>query len=746
MTLFIRFFRPRSWRSLSVWMPLIVVGFISCVGLSLAMGFRSGILAQHDAATLRDGGDRLAPKIRMPGGPPLRSSRTIATGYGPLVFTVFWGDAGHRLGLPGIPNVGPSGTVLASPAVLDQSKDDWTGEIGALLGDRQTRSLPREALAHPREMVIVEFIDMVPLEIASKSNFQPIRAGESWAPETGFVVMGLLILVLPSVALARAASAVHLNTRARRNGLLRVLGTPPRQLAVIIATDMTIPMLLGALVGSAVYAGVMSSLRSFTLAGNSYWASDLLLPVELALALPLVVVLVGLMSIARTVLRTGRDPVGTMRRTRRRRVSPFSYVATAATLAGPAAVFMSADVDFALSVWLIVAGLFLSVVGHEALSRIVIASTGRVIANGTRAQVAGSRLSRSGAEALLGVSATSVAVLLIVFAAYANIDNLPSPTGDFDVFARFPDLTSPEPAVREVAGYDGVTRVVPIGRVSVSINEHEGRVYTMTCDDARGSIEIEGPCKIGNIYPVRRLLDADTVAVRPRRLFSDMGEATPQPATDTPITGTYPVGGRAIASWLPATSNIQAVLITDEKPVPQETILLITTDGAPESLRRVMEGLRNRPEESSILTHAALTSPVTEATLVLFPYLFMMATASAGTASVAVLFAVLLLFRQRQAEFRMLRALGATRVLLAFDLVLLFAVPLTLSFGLAVASGAALATSYNTAFGVPASEINLQAVFVLAVVLATGFAATVLVAGRAVRIPPLVTDPDAAAG
>lgn len=112
-----------------------------------------------------------------------------------------------------------------------------------------------------------------------------------------------------------------------------------------------------------------------------------------------------------------------------------------------------------------------------------------------------------------------------------------------------------------------------------------------------------------------------------------------------------------------------------------------------------------------------------------------------------MLYAFTLLFRQRQAEFRMLRCQGATRRLLAVDLVLLcFFVPLILTFGLAVASGVVLANSYNTAYGVPAPKFDSQAVSVLAFVLASGVAATVLVAGRAIRIPPLVAASDAVAG
>ena len=116
MTLFLRFIRPRSWRSLSVWIPLIAVGLITCVGLSLAMGFRSGLLAQHETATMRDGPKSFSPKTRVAGEPPLRSAMPIATGYGSLTITVYWGEEGQRLGLPGIPEVGASGTACVPPS------------------------------------------------------------------------------------------------------------------------------------------------------------------------------------------------------------------------------------------------------------------------------------------------------------------------------------------------------------------------------------------------------------------------------------------------------------------------------------------------------------------------------------------------------------------------------------------------------------------------------------------------------
>ncbi len=744
MRLFFRLLWPRSLRSLYAWTPLIAVGIISCVGLSLALGFRSGALAQHDIATLRGGGSAFAPMTRTAGEPPLRSTWPVATGYGPLVVTVFWGEERQQLDLPGIPNVEASGTVLASPAVLAQRDDDWTGEIGGWLSDRPVRTLPGEALAHPREMVIVEFTDTVSPEIASRARFQPIRDVEGYEPETGFVIMGLLILALPSIALARAGAAVHLNARSRRYGLLRVLGAPPRQLAAIIASDMAIPMLVGALAGSVAYAAVMSSLDSFTVAGNSYWASDLVLPVTLALVLPLVVVLVGLVSVVRMILRAGRDPVGTLRR-ESKRPSYLTYISAAGIVAGPAAVFMSPDADYNLAPWLLIGGMLLSVVGLEGLSRIAVAALGKLLVEQTRAQVAGSRMSRSGAEALLGVSATSVAVLLIVFFSYANILNLPPSTGDFDVLAELPNLESSGPIVRAMSDIEGVTRVVAVGRILVESDQEIGQLYTMTCDDARGSVVLDAPCTAGSIYLGQGLPDIDTVTL----VAADLLPGSNSSPTDESVPGAYPVGGRVDASWI-TVQRSDVVLMVDQPPIPHHTLLLVTTDGSPGSLRRVMEDLRGRPEESFPFTRAALEAgflvpgDTNSIRLVLLPYLFVMATTAAVMAAVALLYAVLLLFRQRQAEFRMLRSQGATRMLLAVDLSVLFAAPLTLAFGLAVASGAALAASYNTAYGVPVPQLNPQAVSVLAFVLAIGLAATALVAGRAIRVPPLVTDPDAA--
>ena len=168
--------------------------------------------------------------------------------------------------------------------------------------------LPDAALTHPRELVIVEFVATVPESVAS--SFYPILPGRvKWPDDTSFVILGIVILVLPSVALARAGAAVHVAARSRRYGLLRVLGASPRQMAFMVAADMAFPLLAGALLGFDRLRCLHVDVGLVYTAGASYWTRDLLLPVAYAAGLPLAVVFVGLVSTARIAYRAGRDPL-----------------------------------------------------------------------------------------------------------------------------------------------------------------------------------------------------------------------------------------------------------------------------------------------------------------------------------------------------------------------------------------------------------------------------------------------------
>ena len=237
-------------------------------------------------------------------------------------------------------------------------------------------------------------------------------------------------------------------------------------------------------------------------------------------------------------------------------------------------------------------------------------------------------------------------------------------------------------------------------------------VHTITCEDVPGSLELDAPCVNGSIYfreeseAASVTVDADLEVVSGYRTVDRGDGSTVELAVRVPdpeetVSGTHAVGGTVTASWIPGEED-DAVLIVDEHPASaQFGYVLVTTDGDRDSMRRVIQGLRNTDEVLFITTRPALTSGITRDTLVANPYLTVMATAAAGLGTVALLYAVLLLFRQRQAEFRILRCQGATRMLLAADLGLLFAGPLVLAFGLAVAAGIGLAVTLNTAYDLP---------------------------------------------
>ena len=148
MTLFFKLLWPRSRRSLYAWAPLITVGAISCAALSLALGIGFGYQAQQETAMLRDGSRSLPPRTAAIEG-PLRSTRLEQTIYGPMIVTVFAGQEGQPLDLPAISQIESSGTVMASPAVIAQLQDDWTGELSAWLGGRTPQALPGRRACPP---------------------------------------------------------------------------------------------------------------------------------------------------------------------------------------------------------------------------------------------------------------------------------------------------------------------------------------------------------------------------------------------------------------------------------------------------------------------------------------------------------------------------------------------------------------------------------------------------------------------
>ena len=609
-------------------------------------------------------------------------------------------------------------------------------------------------------MVIVEFVDMAPP--GAESSFYPVTPGKGYFNDSSFVIMGIIVLALPSVVLARAGAAMHLDIRSRRYGLLRTLGTPPRQMAAIIAADMAVPLLSR----RAAWARLPTPQpcrpwMSFTLAGTSYWTRDLLAPHGVRGSYS-----AGYHSRGPGQHRSDCPP-------RRPRppsaccdgiavgaVSYLTYLSLAGLPAAAAAVLASGEVaesNFTLSVWLIMSGMLFGVVGllgadpddghpcgHSSIRPdagagcgIQDVSFGRRCAAGRVRDRGCSLLDRI--HHLLDVRPPDAGCRYVRRCGPAGQLRQASPTG-----------------CGAVALYEGVTRVVYSSRVRARVDGERIWVHTITCEDVPGSVELDAPCVNGSIYfqqPSEASsvgVDADLEVISGYRTVDRGDGSTVELAVRVPdpeetVSGTHAVGGTVTASWIPGEED-DAVLIVDEHPASaQFGYVLVTTDGDRDSMRRVIQGLRNTDEVLFITTRPALTSGITRDTLVANPYLTVMATAAAGLGTVALLYAVLLLFRQRQAEFRILRCQGATRMLLAADLGLLFAGPLVLAFGLAVAAGIGLAVTLNTAYDLPTQFGTARVYPSWRRCSRLAWPPPSSWRSWATRMPPLVTDPDAAA-
>lgn len=701
----------------------MAVGLVATLGVLLAYGFRAALIEQARFKVARDGQAGLEAVEQDPswGDKPLRSSEIVTTAYGPLTRTTFAGRPGTGLKIPGVAKIGGANTVLASPAVLDQLDDDWTGELRALIGPRVAKALSPAALASPGELVLLEFVAHPPSEEAT--GFRPIEGrGQPEPVDPSLVIVGLAVLLCPSLALAGSGGRLHLSHRAERYGLLRTLGMTGRRMVLLILIEMALPLVLGAIGGSLVLRVMVRAVPSIRFAGGSYWTSDLLPDGGTTLGAVFAVVALSLLAAGGIVRAASRDPFAVFRHPRRARRGWLALGMPAAVILVVAASRSDSD----LSLWLLPLGLFMAVVGLIGLTRVVVSLVGGAVLRTRLGQVAGSRMLRSTAETTLGTVAAAVAILLAIFGLSANFNPPPPLVGDFDVVADVPNVGSAPALIAELKGMPGIEGVYDVGRVVGRLNGEEMSLFTASCPELKATARLSSECTDGTMFVGR-----DVKARRTGRV-----EAA-SPDFPVGIEGSYTIAGTVEAVWL---STKEAVVAVDRGT--EHTQLLIQTNGSTESLRTLFVGLRNRPEVASVATREALASGLDSDALVAEPYLAMMVGMGGGVAAVALALAALLLLRQQHREFGVIRCLGSTAMRLSVDLAALFLVPLLIALGLAIGLGFGMAAVYNVSSGVAFRETSALGP-ILGSVAASGVLALLWIIRMASQLEMTVPDPDA---
>lgn len=715
--------RPRTATQGRWWLPLVAVGLVAALGVSLAFGFKAALVEQARFKLVRDGQVGLEPARRDPswGGRPLRASEVVPTAYGPLTRTTFVGSPGTPLPIPGVTKVGEVGTVLASPALLRQLRDDWTGELGAFIGPLDVKELPSAALAAPEELVLVEFLAAAGNEDAT--GFRPVEGGGQPEPvDSSLVIIGLAVLLFPSLALAVAGGRLHLSHRAVRYGLVRTLGMTRRKMVALILIEMAFPLAFGAIAGILALRAIVRAVPSIRSGGASYWTSDLLLDGRSTAVTVLAVVAFGVLASRGIVRAASKDPFAVFRHPRR---GTRRWLALGAPL-GLLLMVTASRAATDLSLWLLPLGLLTAVAGLVGSTRVLVSIAGRGLLGTRLSQVAGSRMLRSPAEATLGTAAAAVAILLVTFGLSANFTPRPPLVGEFDVVVDLPDVQSGAGFAVDVKAIPGVEDVFDIGRIVIRMNGKEMSLYTASCSELTATARLSATCADGVMFVGKDVEKRGASQIEPE-----------SPGAKSGVEGSYEVAGTVEAVWMSAR---EAVLASDLQT--RHTQLLIETDGSTESLRALFVGLRDHPEVASVMTREALASGLDINALVAEPYLAMMVGIGGAVAAVALALAALLLLRQQSREFGVLRCLGSTGLRLAVDLATLFLVPLVIALALAMGLGFGMAAVYNVTSGVAFREATALGPVIGSVAL-SGALASLWVIRTASQIGVTVPDPDA---
>lgn len=730
---------PRTRESWLDFLLLLMAGTVAGLGVAFALGAGSSVVVGQELTFARDGPRGLEPPQATQEG-PLRWTRQVNTVHGSLTLITLVGDPDESIGLPGVPKILSPGTVQVSPAVARLLADDWSGELSAYVGEREPELLRRAALALPDELLIVLHLAAVPP--SADGTFYPVKA--SGYPMVrngdaiGLVIVGLCVLLLPSLALGKAGVTVHLSRRRARYALLRRLGMPPNQLRNIITADIGVPWFGGIVAALGGFSAVAQIDVPFRLVGVSYWLSDMRLSVTTVLAIGTAAAFALLIISKRIIAVISRDPfanTASLRPAREFRGGPI------AVLAAPVVAFWALHSAHApaVSQLMVAAALLLAVLGLASSARFGTKVVGRFLYQRRWTPYAGARMLRSPRSVLAGTAGASVAILSIAFVVQTNFSRSAASTGGFTALIELFNVDNNAEAQAAAVGITalrGVTNVDEVSRAFKLVNNRETLVYGAACEQLNRIAAFPDGCETGMAY----------VADSPHldRLIIELPDAYGfhNRARAGAIEGAYPVAGRVSASWVEQGDVVVSSLQADADPASLP-LLFVRTDGSQQGLRSVLVEARAIPGVSSIITRAAMGVDTSWESRVLEPFLRLMAVAAGTVAAVALMYSMFALFRQQGDQFAMMRAIGQTKRGLAVDLGVLFAAPLAVATALALGVGTLLALACNLALDADLRILGDS----WSIVVALGLM-VILIAGlvliRAMKVEPLVRDPDAA--
>ncbi|GAB3139932.1 ABC transporter permease [Amycolatopsis stemonae] len=205
----------------------------------------------------------------------------------------------------GVPQLPGPGETVVSPALGRLLQGHPADQLGDRFG-KPVGALGEDGLRFPEQLVALvgHAPDAMPVRADPIAGFPSGKA----SPDGLLMLLswvGIIVLLVPSLVLVASSARLTAARRERRLAALRLAGATPGQVTNMVAAETTLSAGLGAALGLLI-SPALHGLASFVpWAGGTWLASDFTLPIGLtvfiALAIPVLVVLAGVLGLRRVL-------------------------------------------------------------------------------------------------------------------------------------------------------------------------------------------------------------------------------------------------------------------------------------------------------------------------------------------------------------------------------------------------------------------------------------------------------------
>src|SRR5664280_3591274 len=604
---------------------------------------------------------------------------------------------------PGLSKLPGLGEAYVSPALADllarTPADELAPRFGSVVG-----TIGPEGLRSPGELVAVTGAD--PAQLGSWGR--PIVAFRTEPAPHNLPPIALLILVLavvgalvPVAVFVATATRLAATRREQRLAALRLIGATPAQVARLAVVEALLYTGIGAPAGILVFALSRPLVAQIPLDGGTWWPETIAPPLAEALALMVMVQVVGALAALAGMRRLSLSPLGVQRRVTPPQPSALRLVPTFAGLVSlivSVNVFRGPDV---VPLVFVGASFAVIIVGIAFAGPWLTALVGRVlgrIARGPSALLAGRRLAddpRGSFGSIAGViMAVFVASAFFTFLAYATAN-----AGDFDaplrpgvVLAMPYGENSAETVAARLPNVQGVRSVLAVSEVSLvdSRGSYALQAWVVPCEALMAAMAIPdascGAARIHTILPPGSSMESSYMA---QAFDRDGGRLPPVELRVDPAL---------VAPLVPNASTVQGLpdVIIDPSVFGDAaagffvTRLYVTTDGGAASGERVRAAVQAMDVTATVFLADTKVSSVPQfAEVARIVGLGLIGSLLLAGCSLAVATMTGLLERRR--EFTFLRAAGMPVARLRALVLLQAGVPLVVVSGFSALLGVGVA-------------------------------------------------------